>query len=362
MTYDMSDLGPLYGQLGFETPAASVQLRLKAASAAAQGLTAEQFVPVLRAALGLPVLDDELAPFRSHFTEDPTFAPEISSPEMRLLAAGILITAMREWPASAHKLPLLAATGHFGGTRAPAEFPTFVKTAEDELGFAQETSASAYSDLAKPGAYAPTKSVESASAKATDNDMAGVVTDLGAAIGGLASHAANQDERLRAQINKLGQRVQQLSEQMQMQWWVANGFSEGVAMPFSKLPAAEVVIRSARELAGLTLRTSGVPAAPALLDQVLERAKTKKKLTLSALATGSPIDWRRSWVTETLTLPNAAICPVTYALKLATEANDQSDWEGRFQRELSVSPNMQLDALDWANQLYREALVTKALG
>lgn len=337
-------------------------MRLDAAAAAAGALTAEQFVPVIRCALNLPASDGELAPFLGHFSADPTFGAAIGSPELRLLSAGVLAAAMTAWPPAAYSLPLFLATGLFGGTRAPAEYPGFDELVEEELDYVQQSESEEISALPKTPIYGPpAKFTEALTQKATENNLSGVVTDLMAVNRSLSTHAADQDDKTRAQLVIIAERVSQLSEQMGMQWWIMNGYSQDAKVPFAKLSAAVVVVRAALELAELTTRSSGVAASTALLDQVLERAKAKKKLSLAAVVTAPPIEWRRGWVFGTLALPNAALCPVIYAMRLATEANDQPDWKGRFEREVGISSALELDSLVWAGQLYRERLATTAL-
>ncbi|MNS03182.1 hypothetical protein D3C72_345110 [compost metagenome] len=188
------------------------------------------------------------------------------------------------------------------------------------------------------------------------------MSDLGAAISGLASHAAAQDERLRVQLNALGQRFNSLAEQMEIQWWVSNGYSLEQEAPFSKMAAGEIAVRAARELRHYTRSEAGVHPAPALLDKVLQDAKASKtQLTLADLAIASPIDWRRKWVGELPAAPNASLFPVAYASLMATEADDNPDWYPRFERETNLSTKMKLSPLEWANQLYREFIAIGAL-
>lgn len=359
MAFDINRLGPLYPALGFETPPALVQARLAAAAAAISSTSKEEAPAVIRLALGLPVSKDELPTFLSAFSEDPTFSASPGSPELRLLACGVIEGWLESGVTNA---AILSASGLFGGLRSPKEDPQFREIVEARLRDLQSDDSPTIELLGKPGAFATAKGAEQANAKAAEGEFGPMGSQLAALVTGLATHSASQDDKLRIQLNTISRKVMSLSEQMEMQWWVANGYSLKTSTAFSKLGAVEATVRAAMELADLTVRPTGVRAAPALLDQILTPVKgIKTALTLAQIAEGTPIEWRRAWTANLPAGSNGLLCPVTYAIRLATQADDEADWRGRFMRESGgVKTDEKLPPLDWAIQLYREFLAIKA--
>lgn len=366
MSYDLSRLGPMYGKAGLQPTGELVSTRLTAATKAASTLDPAALEPAVRAAYGLKVDADELAPFFQIFRDsDPTFQIDLKSAEARILTSAVVSAVVESGEADSEILALLAVAGGLAGLRSPPEDPDFFARMLSELQRVQRTSNADLGHVAKSNSYAlPKTTAEALKQKTEGSDWAGVSGELSGALQGLATHTTAADEKLRAGLNGAITRMNALSEQMEMQWLVSNGYSLDAQKPFAKiLPLGHQVVVAARELAELTRRAEGVAAAPALLDQILERSKqSAKKLTLAKLATSSPREWRATWTGHLPDLPSSQLLPVTYAMKLATESEDQSDWEGRYQRETGIAPSHEMDALEWACQLYTELVAAKALG
>lgn len=365
MSFDLSRLGPMYGKAGLQPTSEFIAVRTAAATKAATTLELSDLEPAIRAAYGLKA-DGELAEFLQLFREaDPTFQADLKSAEARILTSAVVSAVVESGKAQGETLALLAVSGGLAGHRSPPEDPEFFVRMQHALQLAQRTSAADVNGMAKSNAYAlPKAAADAFKQKAEANDWGGLGGELTGIVQGLANHAATSDEKLRASLNSVINRVNALSEQMEMQWLVANGYSLETQTPFSKImPLGHQVTLAARELSELTRRSTGVAAAPALLDQILERGKqSAKKLTLAKLATASPQALRTTWAEHLPSQPYSQLFPVTYAMKLAAESDDQIDWEGRYHREMGLAPGLEMDALQWACQLYIEFVAAKALG
>ena len=364
MVIDVSRLGPLYAGLGLGAPPATVASRLEAATLAAQSLDKAQLPIVLRAAIGAPVTVDELANFRNIFwNKDQTFAPDPGSPEMRVLAANVVSAVALGDTAMAQGAAIAAGAAILGGLRAPAEDQAFRALIEDALARHQATGATSVAATSAPiRALDLSELLEPAKAAAEGGDLPALQVALAAIVTALAERVAGDDDALRRRLDQLATAEARLAEQMELHWWVVNGHSDVARMPFAELSPAEAVLCAARELAGHTKSPAGAIAAPVLLDRVITPAQASRaRMTIVDVATAGPLVWRKSWVATTLDAQAAALCPVTYAVRLATEADDADDWIGRFGRETKTDPATEFDGLDLALQLYREALASRVL-
>jgi hypothetical protein len=357
MPLDLPRLGPLYAKLGYETPATTIQTRLAGAEKAAT-LTLAELRPVIETAIGLPPTADSLRPFRDKIG-DLTFDAAPAAPETRLLAAVTTLEAIRTNAASA-RLAVIVGAALFGGSRSPTEDPQFRELVESELARHQQTNTAVINALDRAGAFDVPKGFKPVQEAADTGSPQALATALSPVLASLVKHAGDVDERQRQQINLIGQRVEALSEQMEMQWWVANGYSHGQTQLFTDMTVAEAVAHAAFDLRGMTRRPAGVFAAPTLLSRALGPKHSQKKVKLKELATGVPIEQRKAWLSSVANI--VPLLPVLHSMRLALDANDAADWEGRLAREAKVEVDVQLNAAEWANQMYLELMAARALG
>ncbi|MGZ8181386.1 MAG: GTPase-associated system all-helical protein GASH [Methylobacter sp.] len=165
------------------------------------------------------------------------------------------------------------------------------------------------------------------------------------------------------QLNNAINYIQHLEEQTQTQWWAIAGWSESTNTPYSKQGLEEAIVRSAVELKNITLSTLAGPiAAPALFNMVLTRDRKTaqlKKLALKNVITATPREWRKSCLDLETKDPYARLCPIALAIGLATESNDEPDWEAQFARKVAINVTTEITPIEIATQLFRELLVLK---
>jgi len=362
MPFDMSRLGPLLAGLGLNPPPETVKARLDGAAEAAAGLTAEQLPALICEAVGAPVEAAALAGFSQHFRDkDGSFGAEPDSPEMRLLASCVVTACATGGHPLAPRLAIVTGAALLGGLRSSSPDPNFREIMETALDKLQRQPTPSPSLITEGQPLDLTEQLAALKATQDQEGWSDFYSNLEEILDVVIRKVTSQAQI--TQLNLTITRQQQLAEQMEMQWWVVNGYSSTAKAPFSSLPAAECISRASRELAGLTERQAGPLSAPALLDQVLAAGKaSRKRVAVLEVAKAGPLAWRQSWITLGISGPAASLCPIIHAIRLATEAGDADDWTGRFERETGIPAKEAFDGIDLALQLYRESLAARILG
>lgn len=165
------------------------------------------------------------------------------------------------------------------------------------------------------------------------------------------------------QLNNTIKYIKHLEEQTQTQWWAIAGWNASTNTPYAKQKLEEAIVRSAVELKNIILSTlAGPVAAPALFSMVLTRDRKPaqlKKMALKNVITATPREWRKSWLNIDTKDPYVHLFPIALAIGLATESNDEPDWEAQFARKVTINLAAEMTPIEIATQLFRELLVLK---
>ena len=362
MSESLKKIGPLYRKVGLETPPALITQRIDAAAVVLPMVHTSRAITLVRLAFSLPVDSQDIAWFFGPFRDkDPTFAPDAKDREVSLLASSVLDAVMRDQ----HKAALPAALGYVccsvGGLRGIDSAEDLSDLATTTMQQEQQRSAPSLSQLKglqRSALPSSAKSVRVAGAQNDVNMLAKAVADAFTAT--LKPLHAN-DKTLLAAVNGLSGYVSRLNEQMQQQWWVFSGWSNGCAKPFRELVLAESALRAGIELAQLTELPAGPLSAPALLDAVLTRAghDPEKMVEMGATVEAAAVQWRTEWALAIVGTPVELLCPVTLAAALAAASDDQADWKQRFYRESGLRATAALPSRALAAQVYRERLLLR---
>ena len=158
-------------------------------------------------------------------------------------------------------------------------------------------------------------------------------------------------------LNSLVAYVNELDEQMQIQWWVVAGWSDDASRSFRELPAAEAALRAGKELADLTSLPAGPVSSKGLLDLLLRNAahSTTTEVSIGDVAQSADKSWREQWVSGIDASSAMPLCPVTVASAFAAQANDAQDWKPRFEREMCIEPSAMMPLVAVANQVLLES-------
>jgi hypothetical protein len=363
MPHDFGRIAGLYKNLGFETAGAVVALRKSAAAKVLKGMDEEKVCVLVRSALELPIKEGELTSFLEPFgKEDAAFTSSETSPEAALLSAAVLWAIIEDQGALSTVAALAVATASLGNSRPSKADPELVPYAERALAAIQAKTANEAPTAIKASAMPNLEAQLAAIQKAGEaNSFQQGWTPVKESLNALSVFAGPAYTALIKQTNALLNLQQRMENELRMQWWVVGGWSSDIRRPFSGLTPAEAGMRAGKELAALVSAPPGPANAPALLDLILERVAggSAKKISLNAVATATPRDWRRSSLADVTSWPHATLTPISFAAAMAAESEDAPDWEPRFTRTCKVPVNIEMSVLDAALQVLRERMLRR---
>lgn len=360
MSDTLGHMGPMYRKRGLDTDAQVIGSRIAAAQAAYDEMDADELAPLVRVALGRAVAGDLDGLVEEVKKVDLTFDVDAGGPELILMATAILREAIEEGGLS-DQAALATVVASFGGLRTFEADPDLVGAAQQALVSQQDVGL----PLVSPIKWTKRPSLEeehaSLLASTQQNNLSAAHTSLKKILDSAPTYTERAYSALTQQLNVLTSAHNRLVEQMNAHWWVTNGWSLDAGRAFSDMSASEAVLRAAVELARLTQHSSqGLFAAPALLSRLLTQAgfNSKERIRLGDAVKASSIEWRRAWASNwSITGASAPLLPVTLAVAIAVEANDESDWEPRFERAAGVVAGAEMELLGLAHQVYLESLL-----
>lgn len=153
------------------------------------------------------------------------------------------------------------------------------------------------------------------------------------------------------------------AEQSDILYWLLSGRRHIAGIPLNGLQKEQAVIFIAVELANLTRQIPGPRSATSILSTLLDQCKKSNadEVTLEACirsidaADGAEYLAKRKVVHSTIT-------PISFALTKAEENGWDDGWENAFKTQTGKPANTKYAFLEIAEQLYREALLSRALG
>ncbi|KRD39273.1 hypothetical protein ASE35_02595 [Lysobacter sp. Root916] len=351
----------MYRKRGLNTDAQLINDRIAAAQVVHEEFRASELPALLRTAMGRAVPGDLEGLIGEVKKVDPTFDANAGMPEMIILASAILRQVIDDGESVGNRATLATVVAAFGGLRTFEADVELVDHAQRMLTRRQDTGLPVVSTIK----HAKRPSLDDDHglllAAAQQNNFSSAHAPLKKILDSGPVYTEKAYSTLTLQFNGLVSAHNLLVEQMNAHWWVLNGWSLDAGRSFSDLPAADVAIRVGIELARLTKSSPlGLFAAPALLFRVLEKAgfNPKEVVRLGDVVKASSIDWRQGWASGWLDAADSALLlPVTLAVAMAVDANDEVDWEPRYERASGVSPGASVELLGLARQVYLESLL-----
>lgn len=364
MAIDKQYLGALYKKLSLQNDAQFIERRATILESLAENIHKKEALSLVAIVYGVEIPEDDINWFLSAFRqEEPGFASDGVDREVELLAAASLRHEIDNYNDDSGLWPcLLLETANFGGLRTCKGDPTLIEHARNKLQVFQTT----HSTLKKATLLKKTDintTYQPAEAAGAQNNwqiaQPAVKQTIEAALDYTERGLTSQASQLNNTINY----IQHLEEKTQTQWWAIAGWSESTNTPYAKQAIEEAIVRSAVELKNITLSTLAGPiAAPALFNMVLTRDRRPaqlKKLALKNIITATPREWRKSCLYLDTKVPYALLTPVALAIGLATESDDEPDWEAQFARKVAINLTTEMSPVEIATQLFRELLVHK---
>lgn len=361
MNAKFEHMGPLYRKRGLNTETQLIAGRIESATAAYGQFKPQDLPALLRTGMGISAPGDLATLAEEVRKSDPTFDPAGSQPEMTLMAAAILRQAIEDGDVLGERAALAVVATSFGGLRVFEADPDLLEYAKEALADLQDVGRPNVSANKTPKRPNLEEEFSSLQAQAQGNNFGTGHAPLKQILEGGFAYTETAYRSLALQFNALANAHNRLSEEMNVHWWVLNGWSHDARQPFGELGAAEAALRAGVELARLTKQSSlGLFAAPALLSKVLKGAgfEPNQRVALSAAIVGCPVEWRNDWARDLLSKGSISpLLPVTLAAASAAESNDERDWEPRFERATRISPTAEIELLGLSHQAYLESVL-----
>jgi hypothetical protein len=364
MTIERQYLGSLYKKLGLQVDAQFIERRATVLESLSDKIYKKEALSLVAIVYGVEIPEDDISWFLSAFRQDePGFASDGVDREIELLAAASLRYEIENYNDNHGLWPcLLLETANFGGLRTCKGDTTLIECARKKLQEFQITHS-----VLKEAVYSKkvdiTASYQPAESAGPQNSWTTAQPAVKQTIQSALDYTEKGLESQATQLNNVIKHIRRLEEQTQTQWWAIAGWSESTNAPYAKQGLEEAIVRSAVELANITICSEAGPiAAPALFNMVLTRDRKPaqlKKLPLKTVVTAAPSDWRKSWLNLQTNDPYARLTPIALAIGLATESNDEPDWDAQFKRKVDIDLMTEMTHIELATQLFRELLVLK---
>lgn len=329
-------------------------LRGRALASVATNYTAKNIELLLRLAFGLSVsaIPSAVTEFRAALRSvDLSFAESGNDYELQVMAAAVISTLAADEESQAAQVATRCLTTSFGKLRAlalPVDLPAFAQQRVVVLGGGSrkrlelKRSVGGLTGIkysAVTDAEFNATGVTNAIKASIDSTVAGVSAGIKAAF--------NQSSVLRS--------LAVLEEELQVLWWLTNGWSTSLDVAFSKVPKTARPLVFARELSD---HTDIFPETPSLRG-LLNRTGVGTT-AIEIVEAVNHLD--RDWAAQTLQgkEPSAFTTPLHLALQRRLETQDDKAWGTGWASAVGIPLGSTLSALDLGIQMYREASILKS--
>ncbi|MGH7747454.1 MAG: GTPase-associated system all-helical protein GASH [Candidatus Dormibacteria bacterium] len=197
-------------------------------------------------------------------------------------------------------------------------------------------------------------------------------------IPGIAAHHIERQARARAVPDKtqgeaksdselqiLKRELEIVGEETNMLWWLVSECSRDLNKPWKQVGHPAAFIIAGKELADLTRVMPGPVAALAFLDKITRfagGAKTSVGVKVSEAIEKTPIEWRRSYVSEPWPIGLEDIVPLSKGVKLSLTVPDGVAWSSIFQQGTGIESTSNLLPHALAYQVFLECLLIRSSG
>ena len=171
-----------------------------------------------------------------------------------------------------------------------------------------------------------------------------------------------------ARTDAILKRVDVLSEELNILWWLYGNYSEDVQKPLITLPVGQAVLLTAKELATIATIPPYESTRQLVRRAISENRKTNQlgKKELDSLVSAWTVEDAATFVGPD-NRSNAFInrspvnFPLTWLCIRIKESGDTTSWNVEFLRKTGVSPNHQTTVPDWSVQLFNEIVAKRIL-
>jgi hypothetical protein len=355
-------MASIYKKLGMATDSATIDKQSELAADVLKRVDSSRAEILVLVVFGIDVSSESLA-WLSEAAADiyPGFATTGIDGDVLVLALAVLKDILKEKTKLSTKIGMSIEAASFGGKRVCTLDPTFVEFARAQI-LLQQTEANHISSLNETAPAEIDELLNGIEELVPQNNFSLIWQGMRSVLDELDAGQRLITEVHYGKLQELIAATRELEEQQQTQWFAISKWSKGAKLPFGKLPVGEAIARAATELAQLTKSFAGSAAAPALLYMALSETAIVhgEKLPFAVYCTASPIVWRKSWVKVDSTPERNKLLPILAALNMASQANDEEDWQARFRREVGIDPQFEISPFDFSLQLFHELLIVKS--
>lgn len=300
--------------------------------------------------------------FRDAFGEtDSSFSMYDNQREAAVLSAGLLEAGLNDGKAYAGLAPLTAAAA---GARAPLVRPELLELAKaalitDAVDGRQRTAADP-SVIRLPG---KSKAPSEIANLLTSPDWAKVGTILNQMISESSEWTKNLTNQVFSVVKPVAQQVADLREEVDMLWWHIGGWSRALDRPFADMKPSLIAVMAGLDLADLSRTSTGIAAAPAILQRTVALADRKKtaSVSISDAVEGMSADELEKMELEEALDSVPEICPMLTAFAKASQIGAGTAWHASYKKATQLEPTLVFSPLNLATQIYRERLLLSAL-
>jgi hypothetical protein len=285
-----------------------------------------------------PRLAEKLAVFHAAFHNDDEPYDATAAREVQVLAASALVHLFGSYPLA----PLAVATAAAAGARKP-DLPM-------NLTGLAETAIRMLGDARRIRPKLSELEAELVEIPSTTSD---VIEDLRTSVEKAVQTMA---ERLNFSMQQMGSYIQVADEELQMLWWLVNGFSQDLGLPFEKVGAAARPLVFGKELADRTAE----PPGPVAIGALLSRAGLKSNGKVGIISAIGALD--DSWVTDAVRDVDASpvTSPIHFALEKRVETGAGNAWVAGWAAIAGLPEDLGAAPSVLGKLFYRERLLLKS--
>lgn len=360
MNDPVPSLARLYSRLGLNTDAEIVARRESGAARGAENLELKD-LPDLMSGLFQIGQGGEGA-YLTAFEEDPGFEVRVGDKEAVLLAAVIADHALEDEELSGPTALTLRSVS-FGGVRSLEVENGLLNRADNMLSKAQSEEAALPTKRNKSPVPASLDEAIEAVEAVTPQQIGELPRAVHTALQELMAYVANASQADVTGHNRLRAHIERLEKETRTHWWVTGGWSALGDKLFGDLPLPVAIVFSALELQEQHDARTGLYAAPALLQLILERKRDNlPPLSITDIATGPELSFRKERFGSLASSDKIGLFPLSSALGLAADADDEDDWKAAFRRKVGLDTDRKFEPLQLTVQLYHESLLRGLIG
>ena len=151
-------------------------------------------------------------------------------------------------------------------------------------------------------------------------------------------------------------------EETNILWWLMGAYSNDLEQSFGNLDKPIAAVIAGKELADHVTHRPGPLSVINILDRIVShRADNADALSLDAVVTKIPMDWKRK-LSQEINDRTLDFCPLHAAISHSVELEDDVSWKTIFSKHFPYSTAKEVSPIVLGYQMYRERILALNLG